>query len=82
MNTSNKFPQKNGHWFVSGISHAHSIDEALCSPPYSLRHSLNQHTLPPLRAEMTTLIKTDVLLLAFNFSSNKVKLVTFIRLSF
>lgn len=81
MNTCNMFPQKNRNWFLSGISHIHSRDEALCSPPYSLQHSLNQHTLPPLRAGMTALIKSDVLLLAFNFSSNKVKLVTFIGLS-
>lgn len=66
--------------FVSGISHTGFKDEALCPTPYSLQHSLNQHTLPPLRAG-TILIKPDVLLLAFNFSSNKVKLVTFIRLS-
>lgn len=56
-------------------------DEALCSLPCSLQQSLNQHTVPLLRAGMTALIKLDVLLLAFNFSSNKVKLVTFIGLS-
>lgn len=72
MNTCNKVPQKNRDWFVSGISYPPSRDEALRSSAYSPQHSLNQRTLPPLRAGTTALIKPDVLLLAFNFCSNKV----------